>query len=120
MANDNGLVDELERLQNLKREIEAKEEELKKRIIELAKDKNTDFLFGTNKLCFIKPYMRVIYPEDKTFFVELIKSKGLYDRFSSINYLKLNPVIVKGQIDREIIELTKQEKAFRFSLRDIK
>ena len=119
MSNDNGLVDEFEKLQNLKKEIESKEAELKGKIIELARQKNTDILFGANKKCSIKEYTKVIYPEDKTFFVELIKKKGFYDKFSSINYLKIGPAIIKGELDKEIIELTKKEKAFRLSLKDI-
>ena len=49
MSNDNGLVDELEKVENTKKELEQKEEELKKKIIELAKQKNTEVLFGSNK-----------------------------------------------------------------------
>lgn len=120
MANDDGLVDEFEKLQNLKKNIEVKEEEIKKKLVELAHQKNTNILFGTHKFCSIKEYIKIIYPEEKTFLVELIKNKGFYDRFSSINYLKLGPAIIKNEIDAEIIALTKQEKAFRLSLKDIK
>jgi len=120
MSNDNGLIDEYEKLENQKREIEQKEAELKEKIITLAQERNTDILFGTHKKCSIKEYTKVIYPEDKNLIISLIKAKGLYDRFSSINYLKLGPAIVKGEIDKEITGLTKQEKAFRLSLNDIK
>ena len=89
MANDNGLIDEYEKLQKIKKEIEAKEGELKKDIIKLANEKNTSILFGTFKKCSIKEYTKVIYPEDKTSLVEMIREKGLYDEFSSINYFKL-------------------------------
>lgn len=119
MPNDNGLIDEYEKLESQKKAIEQSEEELKKKIIELAKEKNTDILFGTHKKCSIKPYEKVIYPEDKTQILELIKKKGLYDKFSSINYFKLNPSIIKGEVDREIIELTKKERAFRLSFKEI-
>ncbi len=119
MANDNGLVDELEKLQTLKKDIERKEEELKSKIIELAQEKNTDLLFGSHKKCSVKEYIKVVYPEDKTLFVNLIKNKGLYDRFSSLNYLKLSPAIIKGEIDKDIASLTRQEKAFRLSLKEI-
>lgn len=119
MSNDNGLVDEYEKLNLSKKELELKEEELKKKIIELAKQKNTEVLFGNNKKCFIKEYTKIIYPEDKIIFVELIKNKGLYDMFSSINYPKLSPAIIKQEVPKEIIELTKKEKAFRLSLKDI-
>jgi|SRR3989344_2773531 len=119
MANDNGLIDEFEKIQNLKKEIEAKEEELKKRIIEFAKEKNTDILFGNHKKCSIKEYTKVIYPEDKNQIINLIKTKGLYDNYSTLSYMKLNSAIIKGAIDSEIASLTKQEKAFRLSLKEI-
>jgi hypothetical protein len=119
MANDNGLVDEYDSLERQKNEIEQKEEELKKRIIELAKDKNTSVLFGSHKKCSVKEYDKIVYPEDKTQILELIKKKGLYERFSTMSYIKLNSAIIKGQVDKEITDLTKKEKAFRLSLRDI-
>ena len=119
MSNDNGLVDEYEKLEVQKKEIEQREAELKDRIIELAKQKNTEVLFGNHKKCSIKEYEKVIYPEDKTHILELIKKKGLYDRFSSVNYLKLNPAIIKKEIDEEIIDLTKKVKSFRLSFREI-
>ncbi|MBU2640082.1 MAG: hypothetical protein KKG75_05270 [Nanoarchaeota archaeon] len=120
MANDNGLVDEFEKLQIKKKEIEIQEEKLKQEILKLAEEKNINILFGTHMKCSLKEYTKVVYPEDKTLLVELIRSKGLYEELSSINYFKLNPRITKGNIDKEIIDLTKQEKAFRFSFKNIK
>ena len=119
MTNDNGLVDEYEKIESQKKEIEQREEELKKRIIELAKEKDTEVLFGTNKKCSIKEYEKIIYPEDKSQIIELIKKKGIYDQFSSVNYFKLGPAILKGKVDNEISDLTKKETAFRLSLKDI-
>ena len=118
MSNDKGLVDELEKLQNLKKEIESKEEELKNKIIELAKEKNTEVLFGSHKKCSIKEYERVIYPEDKTHIVSLMKQKEIYNKYSIINYMSLNSAIIKGAIDKEIVDLIKKEKTFRVSLKD--
>ncbi|MBI2629860.1 hypothetical protein HYW76_02050 [Candidatus Pacearchaeota archaeon] len=120
MSNDNGLIDEYEKLEIQKKEIEQKEEDIKKRIIELAKEKKTRFLFGSNKKCFIKEYEKVIYPEDKKQILELINKKGLYNKFSSINYFKLNPAILKGEVDKEIADLTKREMMIRIFLKDIK
>ena len=119
MRDDNGLVDEFESLENQKKEINLREEELKKKIIELAKQNNTDVLLGTHKKCSIKEYEKIIYPEDKSQIIELIKKKGLYDQFSSVNYLKLGPAIIKGNVDSEISNLTKREKAFRLSFKNI-
>jgi len=120
MANDSGLVDQYEELQNMKKELEIKEENLKKNIVKLAIEKNTNILFGTNKKCSIKEYMKIIYPEDKTIIMNLIKERGFYDKLSSLNYLKLGNAIAKGEVDKEISDLTKQEKAFRLYLQEIK
>ena len=116
MSNDNGLVDEFERLQEIKKQIEEKIENLKKEIIKFSQEKNTDILFGNHKKCSIKEYEKVIYPEDKTQILELIKRKGLYNRFSSINYFKLNPVVIRGEIDKEILDLTKKNFILNYSL----
>jgi len=119
MSNDNGLIDEFEKLETQKKEIEQKEAELKDKIIELAKQKNTEVLFGNHKKCSIKEYQKIIYPEDKTQIINLIKTKGLYNTYSTLNYMRLNSAIVKEEIDKEIIDLTKKEKAFRLSFRNI-
>ncbi|MBU2104290.1 MAG: hypothetical protein KKF67_00740 [Nanoarchaeota archaeon] len=119
MSNDNGLVDEFENLEKEKKEIELKEEELKKKIIELAKQKNTDILFGTHKKCSIKEYEKIIYPEDKTGIINLLKQKGLWNEFAMINYSRFGSKAVKGELDKEIVNLIKKEKAFRVSMRDI-
>ena len=116
--DDKTLVDEFERLQNTKKEIDKKIDEIREMLIAFAKQKNTEILFGTHKKCSIKGYEKVVYPENKEKIIELIKSKGLYDRFSSINYFKLSPKILKGEIDKEIIDLVRKEKAFRISLID--
>ena len=116
--DDKTLVDEFERLQNTKKEIDKKIDEIREMLIAFAKQKNTEILFGTHKKCSIKEYEKVVYPASKEKIIELIKSKGLYDRFSSINYFKLSPKILKGEIDKEIIDLVRKEKAFRISLID--
>ncbi len=119
MANDEGLVDEFERLENQKREIEEKEIELKKKIIELAKKKNTETLFGNNKRCLIKEYEKIIYPEDKTQMITMLKEKGLWNEFSMINYSRFGSKARKKELDEELINLIKKEKAFFVVLKDI-
>ena len=60
----------------------------------------------------------MVYPENKEPLIALIKSKGLYDQFSSLNYFKLGPKIIKNEIDSEIIKLVTKEKAYRVTLFD--
>lgn len=117
--SDKSLVDEFDNLQKSKKEIDDQIGKLRIELISLAKQRNTDTLFGTHKKCSIKEYEKVIYPENKEILIKKIKEKGLYEDVSSINYFKLNPKILKGQIDKEIIELVKKEKDFRVSLIDM-
>jgi len=112
------LIDEFDRLQHAKKEIEEKILQLREALISTAQDKNTEILLGTHKKCSIKGYDKVVYPEDKTFLINTIKSKGLYEQFSSLNYFKLSPRILKNDIDFDIIDLVKKERAFRVSLID--
>ena len=119
MSNDEGLVDEYEKLEAQKKEIEQKENELKKKIIELAKQKDTEVLFGNHKKCFIKEYEKIIFPENKDLLIGMIKEKGLYEDLSHLNYPRLSSKIIKNEVDKEIIDLIKKEKAFRLSLKDI-
>lgn len=119
MANDNGLIDELEKIQALKKEIEGKEEELKAKIIELARQKGTNLLFGSKMKCVIKEYEKVVYPEDKTQIINLMKQKDIYDRYSIINYMGFNSAIIKGIVDKEITDMIKIEKTQRLSLKEI-
>ena len=118
IQNDRGLVDEFDNLQKIKKEIEDKLERLRKELISLAIQKNTNIIFGTHKKCSIKEYEKVVYPENKEFLIRVIKDKGLYERYSSINYFKLSPSILKGEVDKDIISLVKKEKDFRVSLID--
>ena len=120
MPNDNGLVDELEQIAKAKKEIAEKEERLKKQIIELAKEKNTDTLFGTHKKCLIREYEKIIYPEDKSPIIKLLKEKGLWNEFSMINYSRFGSRVKKKEVDDELINLVKKEKDFIVLLKDIK
>ena len=119
MSNDNELVDELENLQKQKKEIENKEEELKQKIIELAKQKNTETLFGTKMKCFIREYERIIYPEDKTEIINTLKQKRLWDEFSMINYSRFGSKASKNEFDNDILNLIKKQKAVMILLKVI-
>jgi len=118
MANDEGLVDELEQLESQKKALETKEEELKRKLVELAKQKNTDVLFGAHKICSIKRYDKIIYPEDKTQLTALLKQKGLWEEFSMINYPRFGSRVANGDLAKELVDLVKKETAFRVVLKE--
>lgn len=117
MSNDNGLVDEFEKLENQIKEINQKKEELKLKIISLSKEKGVNVLFGANKKCLIREYEKVIYPENKEFLIKIIKDKGLYENLSQLNYSRLRSKIVKNELDSDILDLVKKEKNFILSLK---
>ncbi len=112
------LVDEYDKLRMMQEDFKYKIEQLKTALVSFARQQGKETLFGTHKVCSVKPYEKVIYPEDKTAFLALIKEKGLFEQFSTLNYLKLGSRISKGDIDAAIIALTKRETDFRVSLKD--
>jgi len=109
-------VDQLSSLQTKEKELKEQINVIKENLIEFAKQKDIDVVVGSNKKASVKTFDKVIYPENKEKFVELIKNKGLYEQFSSINYLKLKSKIIKGEIDKEIIDMTKKEKGYRITV----
>ena len=118
-SEDDGgkLVDEFSKLQEIKKESEIKIEGIKNDLVEFAKQKEIDVVFGTDKKCSVKEYDKIIFPDEKKEeLLKLIKDKGLYDEFSSLNYFKLSPKILKKQVDEDIINLTDKERAYRLSL----
>ena len=110
------IIDEFDNLQKSKKEIEEKIENIRKEIIEFTVKNNKSFLIGTYKTCTVKEFQKIVYPENKEMLLKLIREKGLYERFSSINYFKLNPAILRNEIDKDILNLVKKEKDFRISL----
>ena len=111
------LVDEFSKLQETKKHAEEKIEEIKEDLIKFAKQKEIDVVFGTDKRCSVKEYDKIIFPDDKKEeLLKLIKDKGIYDEFSSLNYFKLSPKVLKKEVDEDIISLTDREKAYRLSL----
>ena len=53
-------------------------------------------------MCSIKPYDKIIYPEDKTSLVNLIKLKGLYEDLSMLNYPRISSRINKKELSQDI------------------
>lgn len=114
------IVDKFALLQAQRKEIDQELEVLKDRLIDFAEQKELTMVYGSNKKASVKEYTKVVYPEDKEKFTELLKKKGLYYEFSSVNYLKLSPKILNGEIDKSIAALTKKEKGYRVSLSEKK
>ena len=116
--DDDGLklVDEYAFLDKTKKQCEDRLEEVKERLIKFSKQKDVSVVWGTEKKASLKEYVRVLYPEDKGEIIKLLKSKGLYDKYSMLCTMRLNSSIIKNEIDKEIINLTTKEKDYRISL----
>jgi len=113
------LVDSLWALQVEKKKIDAKMDEIKKNIVNFAKANKANFIYGSKMNASVKEYVKILVPQENRVLLErLLREKGLYDEFSSVNYFKLNPRIKKCEIDSDIIELAKKESDFRISLKE--
>jgi putative RecB family exonuclease len=110
------LVDAYSTLNQARKETEMKLEEIKEKLIQFAVQKGLEIVYGSNMKTSVKPTLRVVYPEDKDKIIQLLKKKGLYDEFVSLNYPKLTSKILSKEIDAAIIKLTKAEKDYRVSL----
>ncbi len=115
---DKNLVDELDKLEKVKKDVEDKINNIKSEIINIARLEKKEFLFGTHKMCSIKPYDKVIYPEDKTMLINLIKAKGLYGELSMLNYLRISSKINKKELSPEIIGMVRIGHDFKLTLID--
>ena len=110
------LVNEYSELDTLEKETKKKKGEIKSQLIEFAKQKEVDVVYGSNKKASVKSYDKVVYPEDKADFIKFIKDKGLYDEISMISYPRLNSLILKKEIDQEVIDKISTETDYRISL----
>ena len=114
------LVDTLSELYLRKKKIEEQIKELKDKLYVRARERRTDIFIGTKMRASVKEYMKIVHPEEnRALLLETIKKKGLFETYASINYFKLNPRIMKNEIDPEIARLAKKELAFRISLKPL-
>jgi hypothetical protein len=58
----------------------------------------------------------VVYPEDKSEIIELMKKKGLWEQFAMMNYPRFQSLTAKGEIDDEIKKLVEIVEGFRLRL----
>src|SRR3989344_2136885 len=110
------IVDEFAEVKKIEKELGEKEEILREKLIQYAKQFGIDVVFGSNKKCSVKEFDKIVLPEDKGEFVKLLKEKGLWDELSMISYGRLNSKVLKGEVDGEIKDKVEIEKSWRVSL----
>ncbi len=119
--DDDGLklVDEFSETKNKLKELEEKQEALKADLLEFAKQKKIDIVYGSNMKAGIKEFDKLILPdsdEDYRKFIELLKSKGHWEECSMICYPKIQSKVIKKELHADLIEKVRLEKDKRISL----
>ena len=84
-------------------------------MIEFAKKKNIQAVWGTDHKVSVKPFEKIEYPKTEEF-IQLLKEKGVYEDLVTLNYSKFLSKINKRKIDVEILEQIKREQDLRVSL----
>lgn len=110
------IVDKFSEIKAKLKELQDEEERLKSDLIEFAKQKGLDIVYGSNMKASVKDLRKIALPEDKDALIELIKKKGLWDEFSILSYPRLNSLGRKGELDNEIINKISLEEDWRVSL----
>ena len=111
------MVDEYSEVKTKLTELKDKEDELKGKLIDYAKQFDVDSVFGSNRIAKVKEFEKCLMPEDKEKFISLLKEKGLWDAYSMLCSVRLNSHIIKGEItDKDICDCVERVKDFRFSL----
>jgi len=111
------LVDEYSKVKTSLHKLKEKEDELKGKLIDYAKQFEVDAIFGSNMIAKVKEFEKCLMPEDKEKFISLIKEKGLWDTYSMICSARINSHIIKGELsDKDICDCVEKIKDFRFSL----
>ncbi|MDO8659957.1 MAG: PD-(D/E)XK nuclease family protein [Candidatus Parcubacteria bacterium] len=109
-------VDKFSEIKIKLKELESEEDELKENLIAFAKSKGIDIIYGSNMKCSVKEIDKIVLPEDKEELINMLKSKGIWEEFSSINFMRLQSKVLKDEIDKEIKKMIDIEKDYRLSL----
>ena len=111
-------VDEFSEIKNKLKELQDKQDELKSKLVEFAKQKGVDIVYGSNMKCSVKEFDKLVMPEgeDKDKFIQLMKDKGIYEDCSMVCYPRLQSKVLKDDIDKELKKMCQIEKDFRLSL----
>jgi len=110
------LVDEFSEIKTKLSELKKKDEEFRNSLIAYAKQFGVDAVYGSNKVAKVKEFDKVVLPEDREKFIELLKKKGVWDDFNMLSYFKINSGVLKGDVDEAVKKMVEIEKGFRVGL----
>lgn len=113
------LVDRLWFLQQEQKNLKEKEIQIKEHIANLAQQHETEKIFGTKATVSVKPFTKVSFPEEnKPLLKQLLKERGLSEKYHLTNYLKLSADIRRNQLDKELANLANKEQQVRITIRE--
>ncbi|MBU4117126.1 MAG: PD-(D/E)XK nuclease family protein [Nanoarchaeota archaeon] len=110
------MVDEFSEIKKLLYDLKKREERLRGSLVEFAKQKNLDTVYGSNMKASVKEFDKIVMPEDKEELINLMKTKGIWEDFAAINFMKFQSGVVKGNVDEDIKKLVEIVKAWRVSV----
>lgn len=111
------LVDEYAQIVKSQSDLDKRKEELCQALIEFARQKGIDNIFGTAGRISLKEEEKVVMPEDRVAFIQMLKDTGLYEKFSQLSYSTINAAYRKKELPPELAEKLQMEKGFRLTLR---
>ncbi|MBU4070489.1 MAG: hypothetical protein KJ646_05905, partial [Nanoarchaeota archaeon] len=85
-------------------------------LVEFAKQKKIDTIYGSNMKASVKEFDKIVMPEDKEELINLMKTKGIWEDFASINFMKFQSGVVKGNVDEDIKKFVDVVKGWRVSV----
>ena len=110
------LVDEFAEVRKQLAELESKQDELKANLIEFAKQKDVDVVYGSNMKASIKEFDKIVLPEEKEELIQLMKDKGLWDELAMINFMRLQSKFLKGDLHDDVAGMIERVKDFKVGL----
>ena len=120
IARDDGLklVDEFADIKGRLSELKKRSAELKGKLADYAKEFGVDIIYGTNDCAKMKEIEKIVLPEGaaKYKFIDLLKEKGLWEKYSMVCYSKINSGVNSGELDEDVCGMCERVKDFRISV----
>lgn len=118
LKEDEGLrlVDEYSKIKSKLNKLKNEKQEIENKLSDYSKQFEVDVIYGSNRKCSVKEIEKVVLPEDKEKLISVLKEKDLWDDMSSINFMKFQSSIIKGDLDEDIKKMCEVIKGHKLSL----
>lgn len=110
------LVDEYSEIKTKLSELKKQEEEFKKKLVNYSKQFDMDAIYGSNRVAKLREFEKIVLPEDREAFEELLKKKKVWEDLATVNFMRLQSKILKEELDKSICDMVERTKDFRVSL----